>query len=118
MSATELSPQGTGAKLAPIHNDEGSKKARMTSLARSSADFYGAIGWVLGLFLTLFVSAPVIWFVTTNASRSDRAAILAWGITMMVLGIAVDIFIFGPIERRVSGWKSKPVDTGMVKTVG
>jgi len=44
--------------------------------------------------------------------------ILAWGITMMVLGIAVDIFIFGPIERRVSGWKSKPVDSGIVQTVG
>ena len=36
--------------------------------------------------------------------------ILAWGITMMVLGILVDILVFGPIERRISAWKSKPVE--------
>jgi NitT/TauT family transport system permease protein len=39
--------------------------------------------------------------------------ILAWGITMIVLGLLVDIFVFGPIERRVSQWKSKPVESGV-----
>ena len=105
MSATELSPQGTGAKLAPIHNDEGSKKARMTSLARSSADFYGAIGWVLGLFLTLFVSAPVIWFVTTNASRSDRAAILAWGIAIAWWLNPLSLGALGYVLSNVRAWR-------------
>ena len=39
--------------------------------------------------------------------------ILAWGITMIVLGILVDTLVFGPIERRVSQWKSKPVEAGI-----
>jgi cell division protease FtsH len=84
MSATELSPQGTGAdgKLVPIRQDEGSKKARITSTARASTDFYGAIGWLVGLILTLFISLPIIWFVTANASRSNREEILALGIAI------------------------------------
>jgi NitT/TauT family transport system permease protein len=36
--------------------------------------------------------------------------LIAWGITMMVAGILVDILVFGPVERRVSAWKSKPVE--------
>ena len=82
MSATELSPQGTDAKLAPIHNDQGSRKARITSMARASTDFYGAIGWLIGLLITLFVSLPVIWFVTANASGSNRSTLLAVGIAI------------------------------------
>ncbi len=58
MSATELSPKGADAKLVPLQSAEGSKKGRMASMARASTDFYGAIGWVLGLLITLFISAP------------------------------------------------------------
>ncbi len=36
--------------------------------------------------------------------------VIAWGITMLLMGLLVDNFIFSPIERRVSGWKSKPID--------
>lgn len=38
--------------------------------------------------------------------------ILAWGITMIVMGLLVDVLVFGPIERRVSQWKNKPVESG------
>jgi len=45
--------------------------------------------------------------------------ILAWGITMIVLGLLVDNLVFGPIERRVTGWKSKPIEsTGVMGQVG
>jgi ABC-type nitrate/sulfonate/bicarbonate transport system permease component len=34
--------------------------------------------------------------------------IIAWGIVMIVIGLAVDYLVFGPIERRVSRWKGAP----------
>jgi hypothetical protein len=96
MSATELSPQGTESNVVPIHHDEGGKKARMASMARASTDFYGAIGWLVGLFITLFVSAPIIWFLTNNASRSTQDEVLAWG-----LGIA---WWFNPLSLGALGY--------------
>ena len=39
--------------------------------------------------------------------------VIAWGITMLLMGLLVDNLVFSPIERRVSGWKSKPVETGV-----
>jgi hypothetical protein len=55
MSATELSPQGPGtdAKIVPVRNDEGGKKARMASMARASTDGVLA-GWLVSLSLYFF----------------------------------------------------------------
>src|SRR6476646_7641591 len=107
MSATELSPQGQGtdAKLAPIHNDQGSKKARITSMARAATDFYGAIGWLLGLLITLFVSAPVIWFVTTNASRSNRGTLLAVGIAIAWWLNPLSLGALGYVVSNIRAWR-------------
>jgi cell division protease FtsH len=65
-------------------------------MARASTDFYGAIGWLVGLFITLFVSAPIIWFLTNNASRSTQDEVLAWG-----LGIA---WWFNPLSLGALGY--------------
>jgi cell division protease FtsH len=105
MSATELSPQGTDAKLVPIHNDQGSKKGRMTSMARASTDFYGAIGWVLGLLITLFVSAPVIWFVTSNATRSSRGSVLALGIAIAWWLNPLSLGALGYVVSNIRAWR-------------
>lgn len=107
MSATELSPQGQGtdAKLVPIHIDEGSKRARMASMARASTDFYGAIGWIAGLFITLFISAPVIWYVTTNASRSSREALLALGIAIAWWLNPLSLGALGYVLSNVRAWR-------------
>jgi cell division protease FtsH len=105
MSATELSPQGADAKLAPIHNDQSSKKARMASMARASTDFYGAIGWVLGLLITLFVSAPVIWFVTSNASRSSRGSVLALGIAIAWWLNPLSLGALGYVVSNIRAWR-------------
>jgi cell division protease FtsH len=105
MSATELSPQGADAKLAPIRNDQGSKKARMASMARASTDFYGAIGWVLGLLITLFVSAPVIWFVTSNASRSTRGSVLALGIAIAWWLNPLSLGALGYVVSNIRAWR-------------
>ena len=39
--------------------------------------------------------------------------VIAWGITMIIMGLLVDKLIFDRIEKRVSQWKSEPVETGL-----
>jgi cell division protease FtsH len=105
MSATELSPKGADAKLVPIQSGEGSKRARMASMARASTDFYGAIGWVLGLLITLFVSAPVIWFVTSNATRSNRGSVLALGIAIAWWLNPLSLGALGYVVSNIRAWR-------------
>ena len=105
MSATELSPQGSDAKLLTLQNDGSSKKARMASMARASTDLYGGIGWIVGLFITLFVSAPIIWFVTTNASRSNRATVLAIGIAIAWWLNPLSLGALGYVVSNVRAWR-------------
>jgi cell division protease FtsH len=105
MSTTELSPHSADSKLAPIRNDEDSKKARITSMARASSDFYGAIGWVIGLILTLFVSAPIIWLVTSTASRSQRDEVLALGIAIAWWFNPISLGALGYIVSNVRAWR-------------
>jgi len=107
MSATELSPKGTGtdAKVVPVRNDEGGKKARMASMARASTDFYGAIGWLVGLFITLFLSAPIIWFMTNSASRANRAEVLALGIAIAWWFNPLSFGALGYVLSNVRAWR-------------
>ena len=105
MSATELSPQGADGNLVPIRHDEGSKKARITSMARASTDLYGVIGWLVGLVLTLFVSLPIIWFLTTNAARSDRAEILALGIAIAWWLNPLSLGALGYVLSNIRVWR-------------
>ena len=105
MSATELSPQGTDAKLVPVRNDQGSRKARITAMARASTDFYGAIGWILGLLITLLISLPVIWFVTTNAPSSSRATVLAWGIAIAWWLNPLSLGALGYVLSNARAWR-------------
>lgn len=105
MSATELSPKGADAKLVPLQSAEGSKKGRMASMARASTDFYGAIGWVLGLLITLFVSAPVIWFVTSNATRSSRGSVLALGIAIAWWLNPLSLGALGYVVSNIRAWR-------------
>ena len=105
MSATELSPQGADGKLVPIRHDEGSKKARITSMARASTDLYGVIGWLVGLVITLFVSLPVIWFLTTNASRANRADILALGIAIAWWFNPLSLGALGYVLSNLKVWR-------------
>ena len=50
--------------------------------------------------------------------RLFMGPIVAWGIVMIVIGLAVDYGIFGPLERRVSRWKGKPATEAAVGGVG
>lgn len=107
MTTSELSPQsqGTDTKIVPIRHDESGKKARLASMARASTDFYGAIGWLVGLFITLLISAPVIWFLTTNASRANRDEILALGIAIAWWFNPLSLGGLGYVLSNVRAWR-------------
>lgn len=50
--------------------------------------------------------------------RLFMSPIVAWGIVMIVIGVAVDYLVFGPLERRVSRWKGRPATEAAVGGVG
>jgi cell division protease FtsH len=63
-----------------VKQDAAARAARSHVVTKPATDFYGGIGWVVGLLLTLFVSTPVIWFLVSSASRSTRDTVLLYGI--------------------------------------
>lgn len=105
MSATELSPQGADGKLVPLRNDNDAKKARLTAMARASTDLYGTIGWGIGLLITLLISTPVIWFLTTNASRSNRESVLALGIAIAWWFNPLSLGALGYVLSNIRAWR-------------
>jgi len=80
--STETSPQGSNNNLPSLYTSKETKKASKASAARVSSDFFGAIGWIAGLLITLFISIPVIWFLATSASSSARGTVLTYGVAV------------------------------------
>src|SRR5574341_1713967 len=105
MATTELNPPGTDSNLAKLRDGDQSKKARLASAARASTDFYGAIGWLIGLLLTLFVSLPVIWFLSNNATRSTRADVLIWGIAIAWWLNPLSLGALGYVLSNIRAWR-------------
>jgi cell division protease FtsH len=105
MTTTELTPPGTDKKLAKLRDGDESKKARSASSARASTDFYGAIGWLIGLLVTMFISIPVIWFLTNNASRSTRADVLIFGIAVAWWLNPLSLGALGYVLSNLRAWR-------------
>ena len=106
MSTTELTPQGTDNKLAKIRDEDMAKKTRAAYTARASSDFYGGVGWLVGLFITLFVSLPVIWFLTNGATtRSAREQILMYGIAIAWWFNPLSLGALGYIFSNMRAWR-------------
>jgi len=74
-------------------------------MARASTDFYGAVGWIVGLLITLLISLPVIWFVTANASRADRESVLALGIAIAWWLNPLSLGALGYVFSNVRAWR-------------
>ncbi len=49
-------------------------KSRSRVVTKPATDFYGGVGWIIGLLITVFVSTPVILLLVRNAPRGDRSA--------------------------------------------
>ena len=106
MSTTELSPQGTDNKLAKIRDENIAKKTRAAYTARASSDFYGGVGWLVGLLITLFVSLPVIWFLSNGATtRSAREQILMYGIAVAWWLNPLSLGALGYIFSNLRAWR-------------
>lgn len=42
-------------------------KSRSRVVTKPATDFYGGVGWIIGLLITVFVSTPVILLLVRNA---------------------------------------------------
>jgi len=104
MSMTELTPQTPKNDLVKLNAEKG-KTNRVAYTAKASSDFYGGVGWVIGLFVTLFISTPLIWFLTTNASRSTREQILVLGIAIAWWFNPLSLGALGYIFSNLRSWR-------------
>jgi len=108
MSTTELTRQGSeqGGKLSNANKDEQAKKTSQTSSAfRASSDFYGAIGWIIGLLITLFVSAPLIWVLSSTTLGSAREQIITIGIALAWWLNPLSLGALGYLISNIRAWK-------------
>lgn len=82
------------------------KRNRAAYNAKASSDFYGGAGWVIGLFITLFIATPAIWLLLQTATRStfnDRLLIgisIAWWFNPLSLGRKLSGTEYDPHSRR------------------
>jgi len=118
---------GEGAKSVPADLVEMSRSYKVTTLDRLRGLYLPfLVPYILAASRTGFATAVKVMLIAEVIGvpngigfevsywygRLFMGPIIAWGITMMVLGILVDVLVFGPIERRVSAWKSQPVEVG------
>jgi cell division protease FtsH len=104
MSNSELSPQGNQSPLAKMTLDQ-AKRTREAYNAKASSDFYGAVGWVIGFLITLFATAPILFYVANNASRSTRGEILAIGFAIAWWFNPLSLGAIGYIFSNIRVWR-------------
>ena len=104
MSMTESNPQAPKNEIIKA-SDEKAKKTRAAYTAKASSDLYGGVGWAIGLFITLFISTPMIWVLTANASRSTREQILALGIAVAWWLNPLSLGALGYIFSNLRSWR-------------
>ncbi|HAV77743.1 MAG TPA: hypothetical protein DCX53_10380, partial [Anaerolineae bacterium] len=100
----QIVPQDNG-KPPALHGQEKAKQARAAYSARASSDFYGAVGWLTGLLLTIFVSIPVIWLLYGNASRAARADVLLAGIAVAWWLNPLSLGGLGYVLSNIRSWR-------------
>jgi NitT/TauT family transport system permease protein len=116
---------GEGAKSVPADLVEMARSYKVTTWDRLRGLFLPfLVPYILAASRTGFATAVKVMLIAEVIGQPNgigfevsywygklfMGPIIAWGITMMVLGILVDVLVFGPIERRVSAWKSRPVE--------
>lgn len=104
MSATELTPKGAD-NLGNLRSQEEAKKARAQHSVRASTDFWGAMGWMIGLFITLVIATPLIIFLVNNASRTTRDEVLALGIAVAWWFNPLSLGALGYVLSNIRTWR-------------
>ncbi len=105
MSNGSLVPQGNQGPLAPIRGGDQARRTREAYNAKASSDFYGAVGWMIGFFITLFASTPILLYLATNASRSTRDQILAIGFAIAWWFNPLSLGALGYIFSNIRAWR-------------
>ena len=116
---------GEGAKSVPADLVEMARSYKVNTWDRLTGLFIPfLVPYILAASRTVFATAVKVMLIAEVIGQPNgigfevsywygklfMGPILAWGITMMFLGILVDNLVFGPIERRVSAWKTRPVE--------
>jgi cell division protease FtsH len=109
MSATELTRQemDPGEILKARQEEQAKRNARMASPARVASDFYGGVGWLIGLLVSLFISVPLIWLFSRNATGAEREQILAIGIALAWWFNPLSIGALGYLISNIRAWRFK-----------
>lgn len=105
MSNGSLVPAGNQAPLVPFKSEDKAKRTREAYKAGASSDFYGGIGWMIGLFITLFASTPILLYLAANASRSNREQILLVGLAIAWWFNPLALGALGYIFSNARGWR-------------
>ncbi len=96
-----MSPKNDMVKVA----EDTARKNRAAYKAQGSSDFYGGVGWIVGLFITLFIAVPLIWFLIQGATRSTRDDILLLGIAVAWWFNPLSLGALGYIFSNVRSWR-------------
>jgi ABC-type nitrate/sulfonate/bicarbonate transport system permease component len=117
-----------GAKSVPADLVEMARSYKVTKWQRLTGLFLPfLVPYIIAASRTAFATAVKVMLIAEVIGQPNgigfevsywygklfMGPILAWGITMIVLGLVFDNLVFGPIEKRVSGWKSKPIEVGI-----
>jgi len=105
MSNSELIPQGNQNPPVKISGGDQARRTREAYNAKASSDFYGAVGWLVGFFITLFASTPILWYLAVNASRSTRDVILGFGFAIAWWFNPLSLGALGYIFSNVRAWR-------------
>jgi cell division protease FtsH len=106
MSNSELSPQGNQNSLAKITTGgDQARRTREAYNAKASSDFYGAVGWMIGFFITLFATGPILFYLGTHASLETRGTILAIGFAIAWWFNPLSLGALGYIFSNVRAWR-------------
>jgi cell division protease FtsH len=109
MATTELTRQDTDpAGILKAREEEQAKRnAKMASRTRAPSDFYGGLGWIIGLLISLFVSAPLIFLLSSNASGSTREQITTFGIALAWWFNPLSLGALGYLSSNLRTWRFK-----------
>jgi cell division protease FtsH len=105
MSTTELTPHGADNQLAKLRKEEEERKARAAYSVRSSTDFWGALGWMIGLFITLAIATPLIIYIYNNTRASARDEVLALAIAVAWWFNPLSMGALGYILSNIRTWR-------------
>jgi cell division protease FtsH len=88
-----------------MKSEDKAKRTRESYKAGAASDFYGGIGWMIGLLITLFIATPILLYLSANASRSTREQILLVGIAIAWWFNPLALGALGYIFSNARAWR-------------